>query len=162
REDVYRTPNRGAPLRLGGQVKSGQSWTGSIRPVDSLPRRNARLAARLSPLGICPSRRCPTVQRPLGWRSLATRAPFTHWPDPGCPRLAGSRRPPRYDMEIVNAYDPDIVLEDDLDAGRIVAFYLPANYHKQLARYIGLLVFQHVQYIGSLRQLDPSMSQTPV
>jgi hypothetical protein len=68
----------------------------------------------------------------------------------------------RYDLDIVNAYDPDIVLEDDLDAGRIVAFYLPANYYKQLARYIGLVVFQHVQYIGSLRQLEPSRSQTPV
>ena len=68
----------------------------------------------------------------------------------------------RYDIPAVNAYAPDIVLEDDLDRGRAVAFYLPVNFYKQLARYLGLCVFQHLQQVGALRQLDRSRSQAPV
>ena len=68
----------------------------------------------------------------------------------------------RYDIPAVNAYDPDIVLEDELDGNGVVAFYLPVNYYKQLARYIGLCVFQHVQQVGALRQLDRSRAQAPV
>ncbi len=68
----------------------------------------------------------------------------------------------RYDHPAVNAYAPDIVLEDDIDAGRILGFFLPTNYYKQLARYIGVSVFQHVQQVGALRQLDRARSQTPL
>ncbi len=68
----------------------------------------------------------------------------------------------RYDIPAVNAYDPDIVLEEELDGNGVVAFYLPVNYYKQLARYIGLCVFQHVQQVGALRQLDRSRAQAPV
>jgi len=68
----------------------------------------------------------------------------------------------RYNHPAVNAYAPDIVLEAELDAAGIVGFYLPVNYYKQLARYIGLCVLQHVQQVGALRQLDRSRSQSPV
>ena len=68
----------------------------------------------------------------------------------------------RYDIPAVNAYEPDIVLEQEIERGGIVAFYLPANYYKQLARYIGLVVFQHIQQVGALRQLDRSRSQKPL
>lgn len=68
----------------------------------------------------------------------------------------------RYDIPSVNAYDPDIVLEDAIDDAGVVGFFLPANYYKQLARYIGLCVLQHVQQVGALRQLDRSRSQLPL
>jgi type IV secretory pathway TraG/TraD family ATPase VirD4 len=68
----------------------------------------------------------------------------------------------RYDHPAVNAYDPDIILEDEIDRGGILGFFLPANYYKQLARYIGLVVFQHIQQVGALRQLDRSRCQRPV
>jgi len=68
----------------------------------------------------------------------------------------------RYDIPSVNAYDPDIVLEDEIDRAGVVGFFLPANYYEQLARYIGLCVLQHVQQVGALRQLDRSRSQLPL
>lgn len=68
----------------------------------------------------------------------------------------------RYDHPAVNSYDPDIVLENEIDRAGVVGFYLPANYYKQLSRYIGLLIFQHIQHIGALRQLDRSRAQTPI
>jgi type IV secretory pathway TraG/TraD family ATPase VirD4 len=68
----------------------------------------------------------------------------------------------RYNVPAVNAYDPDIVLEDLVDRDGLVAFFLPANYAKYLARYLGLVVFQHLQQLGALRQLDRSRSQRPV
>jgi type IV secretory pathway TraG/TraD family ATPase VirD4 len=68
----------------------------------------------------------------------------------------------RYDIPSVNAYDPDIVLEDEIERAGVVGFFLPANYYKQLARYIGLCVLQHVQQVGALRQLDRSRSQQPL
>ena len=68
----------------------------------------------------------------------------------------------RYDAPRVNAVDPDIVLEDEIENAGVVGFFLPANYYKQLARYIGLCVLQHVQQVGALRQLDRSRSQLPL
>jgi type IV secretory pathway TraG/TraD family ATPase VirD4 len=68
----------------------------------------------------------------------------------------------RYDVPQVNAYDPDIILEEEFDRDGLVAFYLPANLYPQLARYLGVVVFQHLQQIGALRQLDPRRSQRPV
>src|SRR5262249_10561653 len=68
----------------------------------------------------------------------------------------------RYDIPSVNAYDPDIVLEDEIEHAGVVGFFLPANYYKQLARYVGLCVLQHLQQVGALRQLDRSRSQQPL
>jgi type IV secretory pathway TraG/TraD family ATPase VirD4 len=68
----------------------------------------------------------------------------------------------RYDHPAVNALDPDIVLEHEIETSGVVGFFLPANYLKQFARYMGLIAFQHMQFIGSLRQLDRSRNQTPV
>lgn len=68
----------------------------------------------------------------------------------------------RYDHPAINTYAPDIVLEEEIDRGGVVGFFLPANYYKQLARYIGLVVLQHLQQVGALRQLDRSRSQAPV
>ncbi len=68
----------------------------------------------------------------------------------------------RYDVPAVNAYDPDIVLEDQIERAGVIGFLLPANYYKQLARYIGLCVHQHIRQVGALRQLDRSRSQLPL
>src|SRR5262249_17421250 len=68
----------------------------------------------------------------------------------------------RYDIPSVNAYDPDIVLEEEIERAGVVGFFLPANYYKQLARYVGLCVLQHLQQVGALRQLDRSRSQLPL
>jgi type IV secretory pathway TraG/TraD family ATPase VirD4 len=68
----------------------------------------------------------------------------------------------RYDIPSVNAVDPDIVLEEEIERAGVVGFFLPANYYKQLARYIGICVLQHVQQVGALRQLDRSRSQLPL
>ena len=68
----------------------------------------------------------------------------------------------RYDIPALNAYDPDIILEDDLARGIPIAFFLPANLYKQLARYVGLVVFQHIQYIGALRQTTRSSSSQSI
>jgi type IV secretory pathway TraG/TraD family ATPase VirD4 len=35
----------------------------------------------------------------------------------------------RYDIPSVNAYDPDIVLEDEIEGAGVVGFFLPANYY---------------------------------
>ena len=59
----------------------------------------------------------------------------------------------QYDHPAVNAYSPDIVLERDLESGCIVGFSLPANAYKFLARSIGLIVFQHLQQVGAMRQM---------
>jgi hypothetical protein len=68
----------------------------------------------------------------------------------------------RYNSPALNAYEPDIVLEDDIEAGRILGFFLPVNLYKQLARYVGICVLQHLQQVGALRQLDRSRSQRPI
>lgn len=68
----------------------------------------------------------------------------------------------RYDHPAVNALDPDIVLEREIETSGVVGFFLPANFLKQFARYMGLITFQHLQLIGSLRQLNRSRNQTPV
>lgn len=68
----------------------------------------------------------------------------------------------RYNHPAVNAYQPDIVLEELLDAGEPVGFFLPVNMYKHLARYVGVCVLQHLQQVGALRQLDRTRSQTPV
>src|SRR5687767_5033214 len=38
----------------------------------------------------------------------------------------------RYDLPSVNACDPDIVLEHEIESAGVVGFFLPANYYKQL------------------------------
>jgi hypothetical protein len=67
-----------------------------------------------------------------------------------------------YDHPAVNAYEPDIVLEDLLGGRGIVGFSLSANAYKFLARAIGLIVLQHVQQLGAARQQDRGLDQTPL
>ena len=66
------------------------------------------------------------------------------------------------DHPAVNAYAPDIVLERDLNLGRIISFSLPANAYKSLARTIGIVVLQHVQQVGAQRQMDGARNPVPV
>jgi hypothetical protein len=68
----------------------------------------------------------------------------------------------RYDHPALNTYNPDIVLEDLLDAGGIVGFSLSANAYKFQARAVGLIVLQHLQHIGALRQMDRTRNQDPL
>lgn len=68
----------------------------------------------------------------------------------------------RYDHPALNVYDPDIVLERIMDEEGVAGFFLPVNYYKQLARYIGIIVLQKLQQLGVQRQLDRSRLQTPL
>jgi intracellular multiplication protein IcmO len=67
----------------------------------------------------------------------------------------------RYDHPAVNAYDPDIVLEHCMDESGVLGFFLPVNYYRYLARYVGIVILQHIQQVGAQRQLDRSRLQTP-
>jgi len=67
----------------------------------------------------------------------------------------------RYDHPAINVYDPDIVLENSMDESGVIGFFLPVNYYRYLARYIGIVILQHIQQVGSQRQLDRSRLQTP-
>ena len=68
----------------------------------------------------------------------------------------------RYDHPALNTYVPDIILEDIVESGGLCGFSLSANAYKFQARAIGLIVLQHIQQIGALRQMDRSRSQTPL
>lgn len=68
----------------------------------------------------------------------------------------------RYNHPLLNDYAPDIVLEDVVERGEMVAFSLCANAYKFLARAVGQMVLQHLQQIGAQRQMDRSRSQAPV
>jgi hypothetical protein len=68
----------------------------------------------------------------------------------------------QYDHPAVNAYRPDIVLEDIVERGHLVAFSLNANAYKFLARSVGVLVLQHLQEVGAARQMDRRQPQQPV
>src|SRR5690606_19301195 len=67
----------------------------------------------------------------------------------------------RYDHPAVNVYNPDIILEDLFAEGGMVGFSLSANAYKYQAKSIGLIVLQHLQHIGAMRQMDRQVSQTP-
>jgi len=60
----------------------------------------------------------------------------------------------QYDHQALNAYDPDIVLEGDLESGQIGNFSQSANAYKFLARSVGIVVLQHLQQIGAERQMS--------
>lgn len=68
----------------------------------------------------------------------------------------------RYHHPLLNDYAPSIILPELIAAGHPFAFFLPVNAYKLLSRYIGLSVFQELQQVGALRQLDRSRPQTPV
>jgi hypothetical protein len=68
----------------------------------------------------------------------------------------------RYDLPLLNTYTPDIVLEDLIERGGLVGFSLSANAYKFAARAIGLIVLQHLQHMGALRQMDRRRSQVPL
>jgi type IV secretory pathway TraG/TraD family ATPase VirD4 len=68
----------------------------------------------------------------------------------------------RYDHPNLNVYAPDIVLEQLMDDEGVAGFFLPVNSYKQLARYVGTIVLQHLQQLGALRQQDRSRIQTPL
>jgi len=67
-----------------------------------------------------------------------------------------------YDHPLLLAYDPDIVIDDIMNEQGVVYFNLPANRYALLAPAIGKIVLQHVQAVGSLRQIDrAAYDQTP-
>ena len=67
-----------------------------------------------------------------------------------------------YDHPLLNAYDPDIVIEDIMNERGVVYFNLPANRYALLAPAIGKIVLQHIQAVGALRQIDRDRyDQTP-
>lgn len=68
----------------------------------------------------------------------------------------------RYDHDALNTYNPDIILEQALEDGSMIAFSLSANAYKFQARAVGLCVLQHLQHIGALRQMDRSRPATPL
>jgi len=55
---------------------------------------------------------------------------------------------------IVNAYDPDIVIERVLEEKQIVYVQLPSNLYKIQAPSLGKVFLQDIQQEGSLRQID--------
>jgi hypothetical protein len=57
---------------------------------------------------------------------------------------------------IVNAYDPDLVMETALETHQIVYIQLPSNLFKIQAPSLGKVFLQDIQQEGSLRQLDRS------
>lgn len=63
---------------------------------------------------------------------------------------------------VLNAYAPDITMEQVLDERLIVYFQLPANFYGQLTQSIGKIVLQELQQAAARRQLNRALDQTPV
>jgi type IV secretory pathway TraG/TraD family ATPase VirD4 len=67
------------------------------------------------------------------------------------------------DTPLVNATEPDIVIEDVLERKQIVYFQLPSNYYANLTEDIGKIVLQDIQQAGSRRQIfRDQTNQEPV
>jgi hypothetical protein len=67
------------------------------------------------------------------------------------------------DTPLVNATEPDIVIEDVLERKQIVYFQLPSNYYANLTEDIGKIVLQDIQQAGSRRQIFRAQTnQDPV
>ncbi len=62
---------------------------------------------------------------------------------------------------LVNAYAPDIILEDILQTNGIVYVQLPANLFKLQAPSLGRAILMDVQQAGSLRQIFRTRNQKP-
>ncbi len=67
----------------------------------------------------------------------------------------------KFQSPLVNANDPDIVLEDVFQQNGIVYVQLPANLFKIQAPAIGKVVLMDVQQEGGLRQVFRTRNQTP-
>ena len=67
----------------------------------------------------------------------------------------------RFTGELVNAYSPDIVLEDVLQENGLVYVQLPANLFKTQAPALGRCVLADVQQEASLRQVFRTRNQKP-
>ena len=59
----------------------------------------------------------------------------------------------KFQSELVNAYDPDVILEDVLETNGLVYVQLPANLFRIQAPALGKVILMDVQQAGSLRQL---------
>ena len=68
----------------------------------------------------------------------------------------------RFSHPLLNSYDPDIVLEDLLDGKGIYSFSLSANTYKLMSRSVGMMLLQHLQYLGAMRQQDRTLCQRPI
>lgn len=67
------------------------------------------------------------------------------------------------DTPLVNATEPDIIIEDVLERKQIVYFQLPSNYYANLTEDIGKIVLQDIQQAGSRRQIfREKTNQDPV
>jgi hypothetical protein len=68
----------------------------------------------------------------------------------------------KFQSELVNAYDPDLVLEDVLETNGLVYVQLPANLFRIQAPALGKVLLMDVQQAGSLRQVfRTSRNQRP-
>jgi hypothetical protein len=67
----------------------------------------------------------------------------------------------RFQSPLVNAYAPDIVLEDVLETDGLVHVQLPANLFPIQAPALGKVILMDVQQAGSLRQVFRGRNQRP-
>jgi hypothetical protein len=68
----------------------------------------------------------------------------------------------KFQSELVNAYDPDLILEDVLETNGLVYVQLPANLFRIQAPALGKVILMDVQQAGSLRQVfRTSRNQRP-
>jgi hypothetical protein len=68
----------------------------------------------------------------------------------------------KFQSELVNAYDPDVILEDALETNGLVYVQLPANLFRIQAPALGKVILMDVQQAGSLRQVfRTSRNQRP-
>jgi len=68
----------------------------------------------------------------------------------------------KFQSELVNAYDPHVILEDVLETNGLVYVQLPANLFRIQAPALGKVILMDVQQAGSLRQVfRTSRNQRP-
>ena len=88
---------------------------------------------------------------------------MTHIGDKFHQQVAGLRVAlQRFAHPLLNSYDPDIVLEDLLDGKGIYGFSMSGNAYKLLTRSVGIMLLQHLQFLGAMRQQDRSLNQQPI
>src|SRR5262249_28284586 len=67
----------------------------------------------------------------------------------------------KFGSPLVNAYAPEIVLEDVLETDGLVYVQLPANLFPLQAPALGKVLLRDVQQVGSLRQVFRTRNQRP-
>jgi len=67
----------------------------------------------------------------------------------------------RFQADMVNAYQPDVIIEDVLQENGLVYVQLPANLFKVQAPALGRCILMDVQQEASLRQVFRTRNQTP-